>query len=303
MPAPLQPSPTPCSRRCASIGACLVALALGCPAPKVEPTTSPDEAPSSPPPAEAAAPKSAPTPLGPLVLFTVSDGVLAPIICHDGQSLIDGDAGDCMGLAPAGDLAVLDTGERVTLAATTEAPCAGSTTGTFEGRAVEGELGFARFAVWPLTASDVLTLQEGTLEPTADELAAMVALLKKETEGLYEVEPKLGTTTGLHVDLDGDGAPDRVFAAHEEGRLYGVVAVFPARDPKAPVLLSALQYDAPRLIGTTEVDGRPGREVLVDALFVEGIENTTIVSAYSNRVLGLHDGAAAWIGSWGCRMF
>lgn len=297
-------SPALRSSRAPWIGACLLALALGCPAPKVEPTTaSPVAAPRDQPPAEAAPPAGAAVPLGPLVLFTVSDGVLAPLVCHDGREVIDADNGDCMGLAPAGELAVLDTGERVTLAATTEAPCGGSSTGTFEGRAVEGELGFSRFAVWPLTASDVLTLQEGTLEPTADELAAMAALLKKETEGLYEVEPKLGTTTGLHVDLDGDGAPDRVFAAHEDGRLYGVIAVFPARDPKAPVLLSALQYDAPRLIGTTELDGRPGREVLVDVLFVEGFESTTIVSAFSQRVLGLHDGAAAWVGSWGCRMF
>ena len=242
-------------------------------------------------------------PRGPLVLFTVSDGVLAPILCHDGRDLIDGDTGDCMGLAPAGDLAVLDTGARVVLAATTAAPCGGSTTSTFDGRAVEGELGFARFAVWPTTATDVLELQQGTLEPTADELAAMAALLRQETKGLYEVEPKLGTTTGLHVDLDGDGAPDRVFAAHEPERLYGMVAVFPAHAPKAPVLLSALQYDAPRLVGTTEADGRPGREVLVDALFVEAYESTTIVSAFSQRVLGLHDGAAAWVGSWGCRMF
>lgn len=290
------------SARLPSIGACLLALALGCPAPKVEPTTSPLAAPSGPQPAEAAKPTGA-VAIEPLVLFTVGDGVLAPLVCHDGQAAIDADSGDCMGLAPAGDLAVLDNGTRVTLAATTEAPCAGSSASTFEGRAVTGELGFARFAVWPPTASDVLTLQEGTLQPTAQELAAMAALLKKDTEELYEGEPALGTTTGLEVDLDGDGALDRVFAAHEEGRLYGVVAVFPARDPKAPVLLSALQYDAPRLVGTTEVDGRPGREVLVDAVFVEAFESTTIVSAYSQRVLGLHDGAAAWVGSWGCRMF
>lgn len=293
------------SSRPHGLGIGLFVLALGCPAPKADPTTSPVDAPAGERPTAAAAAAAKPTaePLAPRVLFVVSDGVLAPLVCHDGQAVLDGDTGDCMGLAPEGELAVLDTGGRVTLGAASEAPCGGSTTGSFDGRAVEGELGYGRFAVWPTTARDVLTLQDATLEPTADEVAAMAALLKTASDGAFAGEPKLGYTTGLLADLDADGAPDRVFTAHEPDQLYGVVAVFPARDPKAPVLLSALRNDAPRLVGTTEIDGRPGPEVLVDVVFVEGVDGTTIVSAFSQRVLALHDGAAAWVGSWGCRMF
>jgi hypothetical protein len=303
MPASPRPFPPPRSRACPWPGACLVALALGCTkTPKTEPGTNPGEATAGP---EATAKADSPTPpSGPRVLFAVSDGVLAPLLCHDGRELLQNDSTECMGLAPAGDPAVLDTGARVTLAEPIDAPCNGIEASRFEGRlAREGLVDDGSFAVWPATASTALTLRAATLSPSAEELAAMVALLEQETQGLFEVPPKLEPTGGLVADLDADGEPDRVLATFEQGRLYGVIAVFLGRDPKTAVPLSILQFDAPRIVGITDLDGRPGDEVLVDAVFVEGIEDQDVVSAISRRVLALHDGAAAPVGSWGCRMF
>lgn len=282
----------------------LVALALGCPAPKATPTATPTDAPAAGGPAATPAPEPA-APSGPVVLFTIADGLLVPVLCHDGTELVDPETTACMELAPVGDPVVLDTDARITLGETADVACSGSLLNRFEGRTpAEGILGDGQFATWPAAASSALSLAEPTtLAPSPEELAAMIALLEKETEGLFEVRPKLEPTSGLFADLDADGKPDRVFATHESGRLYGVIAAFLAVDPKTPVPLSVMQFDAPRLVGTADLDHRPGHEVLVDAVFVEGIEGQDLVSAVSRRVYALHQGAPVMVGAWGCRIF
>lgn len=286
------------------IGPCLVALAFGCP-PTPGPTPPATEPPTPDDPTAAAQPDGPPAPTGPRVLFSVSDGVLAPLVCHDGRELLPPDATECLELAPAGEVVVLDTGTRVTLGETVGAPCNGVEHSQFTGiLPAEGPLDGGRFAAWPTTAGRTLALSsDPDLSPTAEELAAMTAVLVRETEGLFTVPPKLEPTSGLLADLDADGEPDRVFATHEAGRLHGVVAAFLARDPKTAVPLSVMSHDGPRLVGTIDIDGRPGQEVLVEAVFVEGIENQDLVSAISKRAYALHDGAAVEVGSWGCRMF
>jgi hypothetical protein len=297
-------SPALRSSRRLPLGLALLVLGLGCPAPSSTATKSPATTASVAGAAAPAAPSEPARPLGPVVLFAVSDGVLAPLVCHDGQQLLDADSTECIELAPAGDLVVLDTGARATLGDTVDAPCNGSDLGRFDGRAVvEGPLVEGQLGVWPPTASTGLQLRNDALEASAQELAAMVALLEAETQGLFEVRPDLRVLNGMLADLDGDGALDRVFATHEGGRLYGVIAVFLARDPKTAVLLSALQFDAPRLVGTTDLDGKPGQEAVVEALFVEGIDDVDVVSAVSRRVLALDGGVVTRVGSWGCRMF
>jgi len=133
----------------------------------------------------------------------------------------------------------------------------------------------------------------------------MTALLLKETGNLFEVEPKLAVTSGLVADMDGDGAQDRAFAAFEEGRLHGVIAVFLANAPGVAVTLSVQQFDYPKLVGVTQIDRREGSEVLVSAAFMEGIEDRTMMSAVSERVLGMRrpGGEDDVVGMWGCRMF
>ena len=307
MPVPSWPPalPSPRGSLLPRIAACLVALALfGC-SPKPGSSSPATEPPAADHPA-AATPPGGPSPsTGPRVLFAISDGVLAPLVCHDGRALVQPDSTECMELAPAGELVALDTGARVALGETVEAPCNGVEMSRFTGiLPAEGPLGDGRFAVWPLTASTALALaSDPGLSPTAEELAAMTAVLVRETEGLFEVPPKLEPTSGLLADLDADGKPDRVFATHEDGRLHGVVAAFLARDPETAVPLSVMSHDGPRLVGTIDIDGRPGQEVLVEAVFVEGIEDQDLVSAISKRVYALHDGAAVEVGSWGCRMF
>ncbi|MCX4243989.1 hypothetical protein [Paraliomyxa miuraensis] len=305
MPASSRSSPLVRSSRCLrfTLGLALAGLTLGCPKPSSDELERPDVT-AAPAPTTAATSKGPEAPTGPVVLFAVSDGVLAPLACHDGAALLESDTQDCMDLAPVGEVAGLDDGRRVTLGEPTDAPCNASELNRFDGRAVTGgPLDTARFAVWPLTASTALELRDAALQATAEELAAMTALLEADTNGLFEVPPKLEVTSGLIADLDGDGAPDRVFATHEGGRLYGVIAAFLGRAPKAAVSLSVMQFDAPRIVGVTDLDGRPGQEVLVEALFVEGIEDQNVVSAISYRVLGLEAGVVAQAGSWGCRMF
>jgi hypothetical protein len=259
-------------------------------------------APSAAPVATAATTR----PAGPIVLFVVEGDVLAPVACHDGKKSVPADSEECMNMAPEGATVILDTGAKAKVGATTEVPCRGSESNTFSGRKVESpDLAKAEYAIWPDTAGGVLKLADGALGATEKELQAMTALLVRETGTLFEVKPKLEVTSGLLADMDGDGAPDRVFAAFEQGRLYGVIAVFLATAPDKAVNLSVQQFNDPRLVGTTELDGKGGREVLISGAFVEGIEDHTLTSAVSRWVLAmpLPGGKDDILGMWGCRMF
>lgn len=245
-------------------------------------------------------------PAGPIVLFAIEGDVLAPVVCHDGKKSVPADSPECMNMAPEGATVILDTGAKATLGPTVEVPCRGSDANTFSGRKAESpDLAKADYAIWPIAAGGVLALADGRLEATAKELDAMTALLLQETGTLFEVKPKLEVTSGLLADMDGDGAPDRVFAAFEDGRLYGVIAVFAATAPDKAINLSVQQFNHPRLAGTTQLDRRPGRELLISGAFVEGIEDQTMTSAVSQWVLALPlpGGKEDLLGTWGCRMF
>ncbi len=277
---------------CALLGAC-------------SPTTTP----SVNIPAPSAAPAStapATRPAGPIVLFAAFGDVLAPVACHDGKKVVPADSEECMNMAPEGATVILDTGAKAKVGPTVEVPCRGSEANTFSGRKAESpDLAKARYAVWPDTAGGALQLASGALEASGAELEAMTALLLKETDNLFEVKPKLEVTSGLLADMDGDGAPDRVLAAFEEGRLYGVIAVFLATAPDKAINLSVQQFNHPKLTGVTQLDGRAGSEVLISGAFVEGIEDHTVTSAVSEWVLALPlpGGKDDVLGMWGCRMF
>lgn len=277
---------------CAVLGACSATPtpSVNIPAPPAVPVTA---APATPP-------------AGPKVLFVVEGDVLAPVACHDGKKSVPADTDECMNMAPEGATVILDTGAKVKVGPTVEVPCRGSELNTFSGRKAESpDLAKANYALWPDTAGGALQLADGGLKATAKELEAMTALLVRETENLFEVKPKLEVTSGLLADMDGDGAPDRVFAAFEEGRLYGVIAVFAATAPDKAINLSVQQFNHPRLAGTTELDGRPGREVLISGAFIEGIGDQNMTSAVSGWVLALPlpGGKDDILGMWGCRMF
>lgn len=277
---------------CAVLGACSATTtpSVNIPAPSAAPVTT---APAT-------------RPAGPIVLFVVEGDVLAPVVCHDGKKSVPADSEECMNMAPEGATVILDTGAKAKVGPTVEVPCRGSEVNTFSGRKAEStDLAKAQYAIWPDTARGVLELADGGLAATPKELEAMTALLLHETGNLFEVKPKLEVTSGLLADMDGDGAPDRVFAAFEEGRLYGVIAVFASTAPDEAINLSVQQFNHPRLAGTTQIDGRAGREVLISGAFVEGIENQTMTSAVSRWVLALPlpGGKDDILGMWGCRMF
>ena len=260
-----------------------------------------------PVPTASAAPARPPAiarPSGPIVLFTAMDGLLAPIVCHDGKAPLPSDSEECMALAPEGAKVALEGGGTATLGPPGEVPCRGSQINNFQGRKAESpDLDRAHYAVWPESAAGVVRRSEEDSKPTDKELAALSTLLQKESEGFFETPPKIEPTSGLTADIDGDGTPDRVFAAHNESHLMGLVAVFLGKAPDHPLALSVLAHDYPRLFGVTELDGRPGYELWITAALVEGIEDQTMTSAISERVVAFKDGKPEELGSWGCRMF
>jgi hypothetical protein len=275
---------------CACSGTGTTTPSVNIPAPSAAPTT--------------AAPTSRPA--GPIVLFAVQGDVLAAVACHDGKNVVPSESPECMNMAPEGATVILDTGEKARLGPVVEVPCRGSEVNSFEGRKAESPgLAKADYALWPDTAGGVLHRPKGGLLATAEELAGMTALLLKETGNLFEVKPTLVVTSGLLADMDGDGAPDRAFGAFEDGRLYGVIAVFLAKAPGEAVNLSVEQFHYPKLVGVTELDGKGGRELLISGAFMEGIEEHTVTSAISDRLLALPlpDGKDQVLGMWGCRMF
>ena len=240
----------------------------------------------------------------PVVLFTVANGVLAPVVCLAGAKVLESANPECIGLVPRGANVWLDNGKLVPLGATTEAACRGGSNSTFEGRGIEpSALEKANYAIWPESAHHLVVADGANLTPTAAEAAAMVTLLKDEWSEGADSEPKLETTSGLTVDVDGDGTIDRIFAAHDSARLYGLIAAFLGKTPKTPVALSVGQFNHPRLLGSTDLDGKPGREVWFESTFVEGLEGGVVASGTSQSVIALRAGKPTPLGSWGCRFF
>ncbi|MBK8259270.1 MAG: hypothetical protein IPK82_42265 [Polyangiaceae bacterium] len=239
----------------------------------------------------------------PLVLFTASDNILAPVLCHNGKELIASDSEECLGLAPEGASVFLSTGQVVKLGSTTEAPCQGSGVNNFSGRKATPNSDLGSYGIWPESAKSAIVRKVADLEPSEKELAALVKLLQKETERESDPPPKVMVTGGLTLDMDGDGQLDKVFAIYANIGLYGLVATFLGKSPDSPTTLSAMQYDFPKLVGYTDLDGKPGHEVWISAQFVEGIDGQTLASAISERLMALDNGKPAEVGSWGCRMF
>lgn len=259
-----------------------------------------------PAPVETAAPSAsaAAAPTGtPLVLFTASDNILAPILCHNGKELIASDSEECLKLAPEGASVFVSTGQVVKLGSATEAPCQGSSVNNFSGRKATPKDDLGAYGIWPESAKSSIVRKVADLEPSEKELAALLKLLQKERERESEPPPKVMVTGGLTLDMDGDGQLDKVFAIYADVGLYGLVATFLGKTPDSPVTLSAMQYDFPKLVGYTDLDGKPGHEVWISAQFVEGIDNRTLASAISERLMALYNGKPAEVGSWGCRMF
>lgn len=281
----------------APVGAC-----SGTVTPSVDIAVSSAAPPTATP--SAAAPPTRPA--GPFVLFAREENVLAPVVCHDGKEVVPADSPECLSLAPEGAAVTLDTGAGATLGPVVEVPCRGSLLNTFEGRKVGAlDLERSEYAMWPPAASSALLRPQWAIVATDEDHAALTGLLLQEAGDFFKKPPKFDIVSGLALDMDGDGAQDRAFAMFEHSGLYGVVAVFLAKAPTEAVKLTVQQYHLPRLAGITELDGKPGHELLVSAEFVEGIEDRNVTSAISVSVLALPSAGEEQrvLGTWGCRMF
>lgn len=288
------------SRSIVAVLAAGVSLAgAGCPS-----TTPPTvDVPALPGTAAPAAPAPV-RPAGPIVLFSVQDGLLAPVVCHDGKEALPSDSPECLDLAPEGSAIALAGGGKATLGPQAEVPCRRSELNTFLGRkATSGALTEPGWAVWPESAAGAVVRMKEAIQPAGAEIAAMAAMLREQAEDRIEEKPKLEITGGLAADIDGDGAADRIFGAHNALGMYGVVAAFRSSAPGVAVNVSVLAHDRPRLLGVTELDGKPGYEVWIGGEFVEGIEDSVVTSAVYERVIAVRNGEAKELGSWGCRMF
>lgn len=286
----------------ALFGVLLLALPLaltGCPKEPGPVVNVPNTVETAAPSASAAASSTA----NAVVLFTASDNMLAPLFCHNGKELLSSDSEACMSLAPEGAPVFVSSGKVVKLGPAGEAPCQGSSVNNFSGRKATPNDDLGAYGIWPESAKSSIVRKVADLEPSEKELAALVKLLQKEIERESDPAPKVMVTGGLTLDMDGDGALDKVFCIYADIGMYGLIATFLGKSPDSPITLSALQFDFPKLVGYTDLDGKPGHEVWISAQFVEGIDNQTLASAISERLMALYDGKPAEIGSWGCRMF
>jgi hypothetical protein len=171
----------------------------------------------------------------------------------------------------------------------------------------------------PRESSDTPEVDEATSQGTATTLRTQrsPAVLFAIRGGLVPLLCFDGARAASGEDGQDDGGCDAVVAAHEPSMLFGLVVFFPgttaisgAGAPQAgspshvqPRVLSMMQFDRPRVIARTSIDGVPGDEIVLDSAFVEGIEDQTVTSAVSTRVVAWTDGAGTVVGSWGCRMF
>ncbi len=247
---------------------------------------------------------------GPAVFFIVTGDTAAPIACFDGKAFIPSDSSDCLQLAPAGAPIAIEGGGQAVLAGDAQVPCGKSefASNTFEARALTGNAKpDASWGIWPASARDRVKPEEAALKPTAAEQAELDKLLASFVRDLDAEASVAGihldVRGGLAIDMDGDGQPDRAFAGYYDGRMVGVTAVFLGKEPRKPVLLSAMEHDSIQLTGSVDLDGDGRRELWLDASFLEGIENSVLTSAVSVRLIELDGGEGKRAGDWGCRMF
>jgi hypothetical protein len=244
-------------------------------------------------------------------VFVVGAGLI-PLLCFDGQRASSPSEGPdevgCAAPIASGDEVAVVGGAVSTIGGRIELPCGSET--TIPARALQPEPDpSAALAVWPSDAAPSIELAPDPFIATKDELAAMTKIVADEVAGRYALPPRLEWTSGTLADIDGDGTLDRVVAAHEASMLYGIIVFFPGDGGASagagadPRVLSLLQFDRPRVIARSNLDGQPGEEIIVDSAFVEGIEDQTVTSAYSTRVIAWDGSQEVEVASWGCRMF
>lgn len=241
----------------------------------------------------------------PFVLFAVHGG-LVPLFCSDGSTVTGGDDGGCGAAIAEGQSVALLTGATATIVAPVELGC--GTESTYAAHAVVPEpANESILATWPPSAAPSVELAPDSYPIAEHELAAMTKLVADDVAGRYAGPPKLTWTSGITADVDGDSKLDRVVAAHEPDMLIGLVVFFPgghdSNGSATPRVLSMMQFDRPRVLARASLDGRPGEEIVIDAAFVEGIEDQTVTSAVSTRVVAWDGAEGIVLGSWGCRMF
>ncbi len=242
---------------------------------------------------------------GHTVLFTVRGNVGAPLLCFDGTTAAPGDNDQvCASAMQGASSAAIDSGASVELGPQEPSACGASTDSTFMVYPLRVAAGDEpKLAIAPASQAGSMKVAKDWIEATDSEKAALTQLAKEGMERPADAPFQLGWFSGITADVDADGKLDRIFGAHEESLLIGVVAVFLGSDPSTPHTLSLLSFDFPRVVAVTNVDGQPGDEIVIEAAFVEGIERETVTSAFSTRVVAWADDAPHEVGSWGCRMF
>ncbi len=238
----------------------------------------------------------------PVAFFSIESGVFAPVACFDGATFLAPGADECRTLVPEGAaIAIFGSGVGKLLGKTNGKCMRGES--TFDARAGEGpKLDTSDWAIWPASATSLVNLDGRDLKPTPAEQKALEDALAKADDG-NKPPRKLEVNSGVAADMDGDGKLDRVFAGHEQAHLFGLVAVFRASDPATPVVLSSMQFDYPKIAGTSDLDGNGRREAIVSAAFVEGVDGNVLTSAISVRLVELAGAEGKRVGEWGCRRF
>jgi hypothetical protein len=237
-----------------------------------------------------------------LVVFGLERDGLLPIACFDPSRKRAQGGVDCLYLVPEGDSVVTDRGQSLVVGKRQDVSCP-------RGNAHQPGLGLKEvqsesksyFAVWPREALGRLMITTGGLKPTAAELGELEALLRQtfsqeSTDMLPASQRALVVYTGESVDLDGDGAPDRVFSGVVDSleglRFTGLLGFLSTHGGKPSIIHRDPAYTY-YLRGSVDLDGSGGRELLVTRALVEHgvptqLENAVgILHGREYRFLGL----------------
>jgi hypothetical protein len=238
-----------------------------------------------------------------VVVFGLEREGLLPIACFDATLKRTQGGVDCLHLVAEGDSVVTDRGQHLVVGKRQDVSCP-------RGNAHQPGFGLAKeaesesksyFAVWPRDALARLMITTGGLKPTAAELGELEALLRQtfaqeSTDSLPTSQRALVIYTGESVDLDGDGAPDRVFSGVVDSleglRFTGLLGFLSTHGGKPSIIHRDPAYTF-YLRGSVDLDGAGGRELLVTRALVEHgvptqLENAVgILHGSEYRFLGL----------------
>ena len=243
---------------------------------------------------------------GAAVFFVVaSGGLLVPLACRDGKHAeLLGEAA-CLALVPAGAKVRLDNGAVVETGAPTQATCEASG-GTAEALPLVAASSYAelsgwRYGVWPADGAPAVAAQPRvstdsrvTLPPS--ELAvvqgAVTRALAADAGAAAPADlSRLVVSQAVTLDLDADGAPERLYSVQlpkrdsETEYAFSGLLVASGKAPEQISVLHRSELDRFWVLGSMDLDGDGRPELWIASAYYEG-EGMFVDEVGRGRILG-----------------